>query len=84
VRRLIEDFPDYSQEKAPGIDRSPAVDYSREYSSYPPSVSLTINQMNSDSSQTTHFKSSAQIGSFAKEVTESAIGNSLRKNWLLF
>jgi hypothetical protein len=29
VRRLIEDFPDYSQEKVPGIDRSDAVDYSR-------------------------------------------------------
>ena len=73
VRGLIEDFPDYSQEKVPGIDRPDAVDYSRDYSSYPPSVSLTINQMNSDSSQTTHFKSSAQIGSFAKEVTDSAL-----------
>jgi GTPase SAR1 family protein len=74
VRRLIEDFPDYSQEKVPGIDRSDAVDYSREYSSSLPSFNLTINnQMNPDSSQNTHFnKSSAQIGSFAKEVTDSA------------
>ena len=29
VRGLIEDFPDYSPEKVPGIDRSAAVDYSR-------------------------------------------------------
>jgi hypothetical protein len=73
VRGLIEDFPDYSQEKVPGIDRSDAVDYSREYSSYSPSVSLTINQMNSDSSQSNHFKkSTAQIGNLAKEVTDSA------------
>jgi hypothetical protein len=75
VRRLIEDFPDYSQEKVPGSERSDAVDYSREHSSYPPNLYLTItnqNQVNKDSSQNTHFKSSAQIGSFAKEVTDSA------------
>jgi hypothetical protein len=72
VRRLIEDFPDYSQEKFPGSDRSPAVDYPREYSSSLPSLNVTINnQMNPDSSQKNHFKSS-QIGSFAKEVTDSA------------
>jgi len=74
VRRLIEDFPDYSQEKVPGIERSDAVDYSREYSSSLPSFNLTINnQMNPDSSQNTHFnKSSAQIGNLAKEVADSA------------
>jgi len=71
VRGLIEDFPDYSQEKVPGIDRSPAVDYPREYSSSPPSVFVAISQMNSYSSQTNDFKNS-QIGSFAKEVTDSA------------
>ena len=71
VRGLIEDFPDYSQEKVPGIDRSPAVDYSREYSSYPPSFNLTINnEMNPDYSQKNQFKGS-QIGNFAKEVTDS-------------
>ena len=74
VRRLIEDFPDYSQEKVPGIERSDAVDYSREYSRSLPSLNVIINQMNQDSSQNTHFKSSAQIGNFAKEVkvTDSA------------
>ena len=73
VRGLIEDFPDYSQEKVPGIDRSPAVDYSREYSSYAPSVAVTINnKMNPDYSQNNQFKGSAQIGNFAKEVTDSA------------
>ncbi|MEG3957056.1 COR domain-containing protein, partial [Microcoleus sp. herbarium2] len=72
VRGLIEDFPDYSQEKVPGIDRSPAVDYSREYSSSPPSFNVTINnKMNPDYSQNNQFKGS-QIGSFAKEVTDSA------------
>jgi Leucine-rich repeat (LRR) protein len=74
VRGLIEDFPDYSQEKVPGIDRSDAVDYPREYSSSLPSLNVTINnQMSNDSSQNTHFKSSAQIGNFAKEVTDSAL-----------
>jgi len=74
VRRLIEDFPDYSQEKVPGMERSDAVDYPREYSSSLPSLNVTINnQMSKDSSQNTHFKSSAQIGSFAKEVTDSAL-----------
>jgi hypothetical protein len=72
VRRLIEDFPDYSQEKVPGIDRSPAVDYPREYSSSLPSLNVTINnQMTPDYSQKNHFQGS-QIGSFAKEVTDSA------------
>ena len=72
VRGLIEDFPDYSQEKVPGIDRSDAVGYSREYSSSPPNFNVTINnQMNPDSSQTNDLKGS-QIGNFAKEVTDSA------------
>jgi internalin A len=74
VRGLIEDFPDYSQEKVPGIERSDALDYSREHSSSPPSFNVTINntnQMNPDSSQKNHFEGS-QIGSFAKEVTDSA------------
>jgi hypothetical protein len=73
VRGLIEDFPDYSQEKVPGIDPSPAVDYSREYSSYPPSVSVTITQMNSDSSNKpiTHFSGpmSGVIGSENAQVS---------------
>ena len=75
VRGLIEDFPDYSQEKVPGIERWDALDYSREHSSSPQSFNVTINntnQMNPDSSQKNHFEGS-QIGSFAKEVTDSAL-----------
>jgi len=73
VRGLIEDFPDYSQEKVPGIDRSPAVDYSTSQQTVNNFNFDLGNKMIQDSSQTTHFKSSAQIGSFAKEVTDSAL-----------
>ncbi|MEG4628778.1 leucine-rich repeat domain-containing protein [Microcoleus sp. AR_TQ3_B6] len=73
VRRLIEDFPDYSQEKVPGMERSDAVDYSREHPSFPQNLSLTfIKKMTQDYSQKNHFEGS-QIGSFAKEVTDSAL-----------
>jgi len=72
VRRLIEDFPDYSQEKVPGSDRSDAVDYSRTQQTVNKFYFELGNKMNQDSSQTNHFKSSAQIGNFAKEVTDSA------------
>jgi hypothetical protein len=73
VRGLIEDFPDYSQEKVPGSERSDAVDYSREHPSFPQNLSLTfINKMTQDYSQKNHFEGS-QIGSFAKEVTDSAL-----------
>jgi internalin A len=74
VRGLIEDFPDYSQEKVPGIDRSDAVDYSRTQQTVNNFTFDLGNKMNQDYSQNTHFKSSAQIGNFAKEVkvTDSA------------
>ena len=74
VRRLIEDFPDYSQEKVPGSDRSDAVDYSRTQQTVNNFTFDLGNNMNQDYSQNTHFKSSAQIGNFAKEVkvTDSA------------
>jgi internalin A len=71
VRRLIEDFPDYSQEKVPGSDRSDAVDYSREYSSSLPSLNVIINQMNPDYSRNNHINGS-QIGNLSQEVTDSA------------
>jgi hypothetical protein len=71
VRGLIEDFPDYSQEKVPGIDRSDAVDYSREYSSPLPSLNVIINQMNQDYSRNNHIHGS-QIGNLSQEVTDSA------------
>jgi Leucine-rich repeat (LRR) protein len=73
VRGLIEDFPDYSQEKVPGIDRSDAVDYSTSQQTVNNFNFDLGNKMNQDSSQNTHFKkSSAQIGNLAKEVTDSA------------
>ena len=72
MRGLIEDFPDYSQEKVPGIDRSPAVDYSTSQQTVNNFNFDLGNKMNQDSSQTNHFKSSAQIGNFAKEVTDTA------------
>jgi len=71
VRRLIEDFPDYSQEKVPGSERSDAVDYSREYSRSLPSLNVIINQMNPDYSRNNHINGS-QIGNLSQEVTDSA------------
>jgi len=74
VRRLIEDFPDYSQEKVPGSERSDAVDYSRTQQTVNNFNFDLGNKMIKDYSQNNHFKSSAQIGNLAKKVkvTDSA------------
>jgi Leucine-rich repeat (LRR) protein len=67
VRRLIEDFPDYSQEKVPGSDRSDAVDYSRTQQTVNNFTFDLGNKMTQDSSNKpiTHFSGpmSGVIGS---------------------
>jgi internalin A len=73
VRGLIEDFPDYSQEKAPGINRSPAVDYSRTQQTVN-NLHLYFdgNSMNQDSSQTNNLQNANLSGINANQLQDNA------------
>jgi internalin A len=73
VRGLIEDFPDYSQEKVPGIQRSPAVDYSRTQQTVN-NLHLYIdgNSMNQDSSQTNNLQGANLSGINANQLQDNA------------
>jgi hypothetical protein len=73
VRGLIEDFPDYSQEKVPGIDRSPAVDYSRTQKTVN-NLNLYFdgNSMNQDSSQKNYLQGANLYGINASQFQDNA------------
>ncbi|MEG5067514.1 leucine-rich repeat protein [Microcoleus sp. B3-A4] len=73
VRGLIEDFPDYSQEKVPGIDRSPAVDYSRTQKTVN-NLNLYFdgNSMNQDSSQKNDLQGAHLSGINASQFQDNA------------
>jgi hypothetical protein len=83
VRRLIEDFPDYSQEKVPGSDRSPAVDNSRTQQTVN-NLHLYIdgNSMNQDSSQTNNLQNANLSGINASQFKDNAqaSGNQFNQN----
>ncbi|MEG4972346.1 leucine-rich repeat domain-containing protein [Microcoleus sp. K4-B3] len=73
VRGLIEDFPDYSQEKVPGIDRSPAVDYSRTQKTVNTlNLYFDGNSMNQDSSQTNNLQGANLSGINATQFQDNA------------
>ncbi|MBD1887004.1 leucine-rich repeat domain-containing protein [Microcoleus vaginatus] len=73
VRRLIEDFPDYSQEKVPGSDRSDAVDYSRTQQTVN-NLHLYFdgNSMNQDYSQTNNLQGANLSGINANQLQDNA------------
>ncbi|EGK89151.1 GTPase [Microcoleus vaginatus PCC 9802] len=73
VRRLIEDFPDYSQEKVPGSDRSDTVDNSRTQQTVN-NLHLYIdgNSMNQDSSQTNNLQGANLSGINANQLQDNA------------
>ena len=76
VRRLIEDFPDYSQEKVPGIDRSPAVDYSRTQQTVNNlHLYFDSNSMNQDSSQTNNLQGANLSGINASQFKDNVQAN---------
>ncbi|MEG3987743.1 COR domain-containing protein, partial [Microcoleus sp. S28C3] len=73
VRGLIEDFPDYSQEKVPGIDRSDAVDYSRTQKTVNTlNLYFDGNSMNQDSSQTNNLQGANLSGINATQFQDNA------------
>jgi hypothetical protein len=80
VRRLIEDFPDYSQEKVPGIERSDTVEYSTSQQTVNKFYFDLGNKMNQDSSNKpiNHFSGpmSGVIGSENAQVS----GNTFNQN----
>ncbi|WP_445172619.1 hypothetical protein [Microcoleus sp.] len=72
VRGLIEDFPDYSQEKVPGIDRSDAVDYSRTQKTVNTlNLYFDGNSMNQDSSQTNNLQGANLSGINASQFQDN-------------
>jgi Leucine-rich repeat (LRR) protein len=80
VRGLIEDFPDYSQEKVPGIERSDTVEYSTSQQTVNKFYFDLGNKMNQDSSNKpiNHFSGpmSGVIGSENAQVS----GNTFNQN----
>ncbi len=73
VRGLIEDFPDYSQEKVPGIARSDAVDYSRTQKTVNTlNLYFDGNSMNQDSSQTNNLQGAKLSGINATQFQDNA------------
>ncbi|WP_445248340.1 leucine-rich repeat domain-containing protein [Microcoleus sp. OTE_8_concoct_300] len=84
VRGLIEDFPDYSPEKVPGIDRSPAVDYSTSQQTVNNLYFDLGNKMTQDSSNKpiTHFSGpmSGVIGSENAQVSNNTFNQNNNAN----
>ena len=84
VRGLIEDFPDYPQEKVPGIDRSDAVDYSTFQQTVNNLYFDLGNKMTQDSSNKpiTHFSGpmSGVIGSENAQVNRNQFNQTNNAN----
>ncbi|XZN91424.1 MAG: COR domain-containing protein [Microcoleus sp.] len=76
VRGLIEDFPDYSQEKVSGIDRLDSVESSRERPNSQQTIynlNLNMNPQNTeDSSETNNFQNAFQGANFSGNIGGSS------------
>ena len=87
VRGLMDDFPDYSQDKVSGIDGSDSVESSRERSSSSPNVQIIItdNKMTQDSPNKTTNNSfnapmSGVIGSENAQVSNNVFNQNNNAN----
>ncbi|MEG4320266.1 MULTISPECIES: hypothetical protein [unclassified Microcoleus] len=76
VRGLIEDFPDYSQDKFSGIDRPDPVDYARDRPKSQKTIynlNLNMNPQNTeDSAETNNFQNAFQGANFSGNIGGSS------------